>query len=91
MRAACQETRFFHVINHGIEEEVIKGLDSAARDLFAVPSEAKENVSVSSSYDYFKRTDSLYVESVNFKNVVLSDPAQRISDCLWPDGSPTFW
>jgi isopenicillin N synthase-like dioxygenase len=89
---ACQETGFFHVINHGIEKRVIEGVDSAARDiLFALPSEAKENlVSMNSWYDYLKRSEYSYLETINFKRVLLSDSTQRISDCLWPDGNPKF-
>jgi len=34
----CQEMGFFHVLNHGIEEQVIEGVGSATRDiLIALP------------------------------------------------------
>jgi len=90
--AACLQPGIFHVINHGLDEEVIKRIDSAARDIFAVPNEVKEkSVSMNYSYDYLKRVEPSYVESVNLKKVLLSDSAQRISDLMWPEGNPKFW
>jgi len=89
--AACQEPGIFHVINHGLDEEVFKRIDSAARDIFAVPNEVKEkSVSKNDSFDYLKRVEPSYVETVNLKKVLLSDSVQRISDLMWPEGNPKF-
>ncbi|KAL9248610.1 Naringenin,2-oxoglutarate 3-dioxygenase-like protein [Drosera capensis] len=41
---ACQRWGFFQVINHGVSSEKLRRIDSAAREFFSLPLEAKKKV-----------------------------------------------
>jgi isopenicillin N synthase-like dioxygenase len=45
--AACRESGFFYVANHGVPAELIDRLDRAARAFFALPLEAKLEIDMS--------------------------------------------
>lgn len=92
IRDACQGTACFHVVNHGVEEPVIEGVVSAAREVLGVSTEAKERLaSMVPWYDFMKRTESQYLESLNFRDVMASDATQKISGHVWPSsGNPRF-
>lgn len=92
IREACQEWGFFRVINHGIEAEVIQRTDSAARDLFALPTEVKEKLNAPDYLNGYtgRSAASPYNEGVSFPKVVLSDSVHRVSGCLWPEKNPEF-
>jgi isopenicillin N synthase-like dioxygenase len=46
---ACRQVGFFYVTGHGIPPSVSSGIFAAARDLFALPGEAKEALSIERS------------------------------------------
>ena len=39
--AACRDTGFFYVVNHGVRRDVVKGMFAASRALFALPADVK--------------------------------------------------
>ena len=94
IRDACQQWGFFRVINHGVESEAIQRMDSAARDLFALPTEVKDRLLPFSNYvdGYTGRSAAVpYRETVMFSRPLHSDSTQRISGHLWPQGNAEFW
>ncbi|MBB5869965.1 isopenicillin N synthase-like dioxygenase [Allocatelliglobosispora scoriae] len=46
IRAACRESGFFYVSGHGVPDEVLKRVDQAAREFFALPEERKAEISM---------------------------------------------
>jgi len=47
--AACRNVGFFYVTGHGIPDAVITGILSDAKDLFALPSQSKDELSIKRS------------------------------------------
>ena len=45
LAAACADWGFFHVINHGIEPQLITSLQAASRQFFDLPLPAKQTAS----------------------------------------------
>lgn len=47
--AACRDVGFFYVTNHGIADDIAKGIFTAAHTLFALPAQEKEKLSIKRS------------------------------------------
>lgn len=46
---SCEEVGFFYVKNHGVAEELVKGMYAATEEFFKLPAEAKEALHVAES------------------------------------------
>lgn len=91
LRDACSELGFFHIINHGIDPNLIQTLDSISRDMFALPTDIKEKAIFPiyftgydpSKIDPLGKGDSM-PESMVFPTAQIID---EISAKLWPEGN----
>ncbi|GLJ08102.1 hypothetical protein SUGI_0081350 [Cryptomeria japonica] len=97
LRQACQELGFFLVVNHGVNPSLIQAVDGRIRDMFALPTEAKNraifpifNTGYCSSIVDDVAKDSI-AESMSFPwDQLLPNSVEKISAKLWPQGNPVF-
>lgn len=52
MRDACENVGFFFIRNHGVPEDVLKGVFDASRRYFDLPTTEKKKVSMAKDYPY---------------------------------------
>ncbi|KAH9298854.1 hypothetical protein KI387_030536 [Taxus chinensis] len=90
LREACEEWGCFLVVNHGIKEEIIYEMDSAARDIFRLPKETKQkNKLPRNEMGYIASTPANpFYESLGILGAPDRTAIQRFSDYLWPHGNP---
>lgn len=93
VRKACEEWGCFAVVNHGVKEEIIHEMESAARDCFALPKESKQkNIFPRKDFNYIADVPALpFYESLGVPGA--PDPAaiHKFSNQLWPQGNPQIW
>ena len=44
IRAACVDHGFFYCVEHGVPEDVVKGMFTASKEFFALPDSSKKTV-----------------------------------------------
>jgi isopenicillin N synthase-like dioxygenase len=57
LATACAEWGFFHVVNHGVDTQLIASLQAASRDFFSLPPRIKQTVSrtMDNPFGYYDR------------------------------------
>lgn len=57
LAAACTDWGFFHVVNHGVDAQLVASVQEASRDFFALPLPAKQAVSrtLDNPFGYYDR------------------------------------
>uniref|UniRef100_A0A0C9RKF7 TSA: Wollemia nobilis Ref_Wollemi_Transcript_13804_1256 transcribed RNA sequence n=1 Tax=Wollemia nobilis TaxID=56998 RepID=A0A0C9RKF7_9CONI len=91
LRKACEQWGVFRVVNHGIEEELIRRMDSVSRHLFSLPPEVKERaVSPRVFEGYCASSQFFQGESMSFPGILASQSLEQYTEKLWPQGNPEF-
>lgn len=92
LAAACRESGFFQITNHGISKEVYSKIHSISKHLFSLPAETKLKLGPSS---VLKTYTPHFIASPFFENLRVSGPdfaasAQGSADVLSPPSSLEF-
>uniref|UniRef100_A0ACD5XK14 Uncharacterized protein n=1 Tax=Avena sativa TaxID=4498 RepID=A0ACD5XK14_AVESA len=94
LRLACEEWGFFQVVNHGIEGELLDGMEKAAREFFALPLEEKQRYPMApggiQGYGHaFVFSDDQKLDWCNMLALGVS-PASIRRPALWPTTPALF-
>ncbi|KAH9321343.1 hypothetical protein KI387_015982 [Taxus chinensis] len=89
LRKACEEWGCFHVVNHGIKEDIIHDMDSAVRDVLFSKESVQKNILPKKELSYITSMPAMpYYKGLGILGADDPGEVQKFSDLLWPEGNP---
>ncbi|KAH9325187.1 hypothetical protein KI387_005365 [Taxus chinensis] len=82
LRDACREWGFFRLVNHGIPVDLLQKVQTVAKELLSMPTEARDRATDSCPAESYVRKPTY--ESFCFLDLPNSDSVQKISARIWP-------
>ncbi|KAH9325182.1 hypothetical protein KI387_005360, partial [Taxus chinensis] len=87
VREACEEWGFFRIVNHGVPLHLLENVMSVSRELFTMPTEAKDRATTCKPLDSYFRApvgNSLFFETFSILDSPYSASAEEIARKIWP-------